>query len=71
MGLFRKIFSKVWEYPGKFPEITPLFANRNFIQIQPGCLVTQKKNRPEVQLHEGGKVFLTLDRKLVARGPHG
>ena len=37
--------------------------NYKFPQIQPGCLM--KINRTGVQLHEEGKIFLNLDRKLV------
>ena len=50
----------------QFPEITLLWSSTRqykFLQIQPGCLV--KINRTGLQLHEEGRIFLTLDRKLV------
>ena len=76
MGILRNVFSKVWEYLGrlssfpKFPKITPLFASRNFLKLNRDVWL-HKKIRPGAQLHEGGKIFLTLDRKLAARWPHG
>ena len=65
----RKIF-KVQKYLGRlssflqFPEITPLFASRIFSN---STGIFGQKNRTGFQLHEGDKIFLTLDRKLVAR----
>ena len=66
---FANTAGKLSSFP-QFPEITPLFASRNFFKFNRDVW-SNKKLRPGVQLHEGGKICLTLDRKLVARWPHG